>query len=101
MIGVGLGTEFEKARFFKLPGDPCPFRLRDTLNPSKIKMILRVLVHHVTVARYPSKCDVLCRFLRKPLPTNNFGELTYYSSSVLERGWERGALKSSLTVCFD
>lgn len=52
------------------------------------------------VASSHADCDALVGF-RRPIPTINLEELTYYTSCVFQRDWKRTALEINQTASID
>lgn len=64
-------------------------------------MMLAVRVDDIIITRLDADYDSLVWVLRKLLPTNKLGKLTYYTGCVLEGIWDTRKLIISQVVCID
>ena len=72
--------------------DPCVFR---KVAEGRVEMIVGVYVDDIMVAGSIEACGRLHAGLNKEFPTNDLGELTYYTGCAFERDWELGTIKVS------
>ena len=70
--------------------DPCVFRM---VMDGKVELIMAVHVDDIVIARSDKTCRDSHAALITKFPTNNLGELTWYTGSAFKRNWELGTLE--------
>ena len=70
--------------------DPCVFRM---LVDGKAKLIMAVHVDDIVIAGSDEACRDFHAALNTKFPTNNLGELTWYTGCAFKRNWELGTLE--------
>ena len=70
--------------------DPCVFRM---VVDGKVELIMAVHVDDIVIAGSDKACRDFYAALNTKLPTNNLGELTWYTSCAFRRNWELGTLE--------
>ena len=70
--------------------DPCVFRM---VVDGKVELIMAVHVDDIVIAGSDETCKDFHAALVTKFPTNNLGELTWYTGCAFKRDWELGTLE--------
>ena len=70
--------------------DPCVFRM---VVDGKVQLIMAVHVDDIVIAGSDESCRDFHAALVTKFPTNNLGELTWYTGCAFKRDWELGTLE--------
>ena len=69
--------------------DPCVFRM---VADGKVELIMAVHVDDIVIAGSDETCRDFHAALSMKFPTNDLGELTWYTGCAFKRNWELGTL---------
>ena len=72
--------------------DPCAFR---TVKDGKVKLTIAVHIDDIVIAGSDGACRDFHAALVSKFPTNDLGELTWYTGLAFKRDWELGTLEST------